>query len=211
MSVRRTAMGHQVTVRARTRRGQTPNPFPSQWPGGVRSGSARRLPGIERERADLTEAEPGVDASIYLRSVQDADAVAQLPGAAQGRERDRRADTLAPCVLGRRDLIDAPDARPGEAIPEGRLTARCDDVRGEGALTVRVAEEPSLTVGSPADVTLLPGDTRTIEVRVRRRLCEGAVQVRLVGLPAAVTARPVTVPADKDVASVELTAAANGA
>jgi hypothetical protein len=109
------------------------------------------------------------------------------------------------------ELSLAPGARAADLRSGALLLARCADVRAEGPLVIQVSEEPSLAIQSVADVTLLAGETRTIEVRVRRTLCEGAVQVRVAGLPAAVTARPVIVPAVKDVASINLTAAPDSA
>jgi hypothetical protein len=77
--------------------------------------------------------------------------------------------------------------------------------------TVRVqAPPPTLTLkAEPAAVTLKPGMKAKFKVTVERKHFTGPVALTVEGLPAKVTAAPVTVAADQTAAEVELTAAAD--
>jgi len=78
--------------------------------------------------------------------------------------------------------------------------------------TVRVQPPPVLTLKvEPAAVTVKPGAKATLKITIDRKNLTGSAALTFEGLPEKVTAPPVTVAADKNEATIELTAAADAA
>jgi hypothetical protein len=79
--------------------------------------------------------------------------------------------------------------------------------------TVRVQAPPSvLTLKvEPTTMTLKSGGKATVKVAVDRKNLAGPAALTVEGLPEKVTIAPVTIPADKNEATIELTAAADAA
>ncbi len=71
----------------------------------------------------------------------------------------------------------------------------------------QAAAPPALVLPANLEVSLAPGQTKVIEVRVQRQNCTGTVDLEVEGLPSKVTAKRETLPAHQDLARLEFTAA----
>jgi hypothetical protein len=79
--------------------------------------------------------------------------------------------------------------------------------------TVRVQPPPPVLTlkAEPATVTFKSGAKATVKIAVDRKHLTGPAALTVEGLPDKVTSAPVTVAADKNEATIELTAAADAA
>jgi serine/threonine protein kinase len=106
----------------------------------------------------------------------------------------------------------APAAADAEAV-EGSIAPvlpPAEDARPAGAPPPPPAPTPaSLRLLSIPDVTLKPGERKTIEVRVERRGCKDPIRLQAEGLPLRIGAMPSSIAANQDRATLELIAAAD--
>lgn len=106
-------------------------------------------------------------------------------------------------------LIAADDA-PEVAKPI-KLVATSGTAKVEQAVNLAV-KKPVLPVVLPiAAVSLSPGQSTTIAVKLERNGLQGDIQVQVEGLPDKVTAQPLTIAADQSAGTLQLSAAADAA
>src|SRR5262249_7647845 len=60
-----------------------------------------------------------------------------------------------------------------------------------------------------AEVTLKPGQTKTVPIKVERTACKGPIRVELEDLPVGTTAEPATIAADASAGQVRVTTSAD--
>jgi hypothetical protein len=103
------------------------------------------------------------------------------------------------------------ELRAGEAATEGgfiKLVLLADGIEADSKtihLDVEKANPEAVELkATPVLLVVKPGKRRTLAVRVKRTNAREAIQLRLRGLPAGVSARPVDLPADSSEGSVEV-------
>ncbi|MBI1914028.1 MAG: protein kinase [Planctomycetes bacterium] len=193
------AVGLTAWLLLRGRSDQTP-------PGADDPASLRLVPIVQGGRLDLW---PGATTILEVRLVRrNCPGKIEVYPAAPTPGVTIRAGTVAAGVDSVTLIVEVDSsAPPGDR--DIRLLAVGDRVRGEGAVRLTIAPgSRSLTLDPPAPVTLMPGESRTIALHMRRRNCSEHVEVQLVlpafGVPSGITLHNGKVPAGTEDGSLEL-------
>lgn len=104
-------------------------------------------------------------------------------------------------------LITLPDAT--EASREVRLIASFGEQHVETRFRITVKQAAAFQFEPIAAVTLAPGQTTFVDIKLDRRGVEGTIDLKVEGLPAKVTAGSSTIAADQSSGKLQLTAAAD--
>ncbi len=107
---------------------------------------------------------------------------------------------------GKLELLAAADAVEGKAT--AKLVATVADRTGETSLQLSIEKYPFRILPLASPVVWTDGkQTASVEVKVQRRSHQGPIEVQVAGLPALVTAAPLTIPAGQTTGTLVLTTA----
>jgi hypothetical protein len=100
------------------------------------------------------------------------------------------------------------DTDQAEEPQAARVVARLGSLEASQSIVLHVRAAPSLRLMPVGPVTVAAGRRVAVEIRLQRRSCEGPVELRLDGLPAALRASLVTIKPGENVGQLEITAGA---
>jgi tetratricopeptide (TPR) repeat protein len=195
--------GGPATLEARSAENQSPNPLPGEESSAAGVLQVLPIPAIQ------VDAGKAVVFEVRVRREGCRGAVRVEVGGGPVGIRARPVSLAADQDAARVELTAAEDTE--ETKGTVRVLARLGALQAEQNVPFVVLVRPALFLLPVGDLTLQPGESRTVAVRVKRRKCPGPIELRLDPLPNGVKSWYGLVPAGRDVGHVELAAVGSAA